>query len=111
MVIFRDAMRHKQRGVENRNKWEGERRWRETGRDREQSRREQPLAAEEMSWLGFSEVVNQEHQHVRAFKEEPERNWEKVYDQLWALQATPAWQVWLQLVHRHPQFRNRVGRR
>lgn len=73
-------MRHKQRGVENRNKWEGERRWRETDRDREQSRREQPLAAEEMSWLGFSEVVNQEHQHVRAFKEEPERNWEKVYD-------------------------------
>lgn len=70
MVIFRDAMRHKQRGVENRNKWEGERRWRETDRDREQSRREQPLAAEEMSWLGFSEVVNQEHQHVRAFKEE-----------------------------------------
>lgn len=40
----------------------------------EQSRREQPLAAEEMSWLGFSEVVNQEHQRVRAFKGELERN-------------------------------------
>lgn len=39
--------------------------------------REQPLAAEEMSWLGFSDVVNQEHQRVRAFKEEPERIWEK----------------------------------
>lgn len=38
------------------------------------SKREQPLAAEEMSWLGFSEVVNQEHQRVRAFKEELERN-------------------------------------
>lgn len=40
----------------------------------EQSRREKPLAAEEMSWLGFSEVVNQEHQRVRAFKGELERN-------------------------------------
>lgn len=75
------------------------RRWRETDRDREQSRREQPLAAEEMSWLGFSEVVNQEHQHVRAFKEELERNWEKVYDQLLALRAIAGSQVCLHIVH------------
>lgn len=75
------------------------RRWRETGRDREQSRREQPLAAEEMSWLGFSEVVNQEHRHVRAFKEQLERNWEKVYDQLLALRASAGSQVCLRFVH------------
>lgn len=48
---------------------------REGGRGvEEQSRREKPLAAEEMSWLGFSEVVNQEHQRVRAFKGELKRN-------------------------------------
>lgn len=35
--------------------------------------------------LGFSDVVNQEHQRVRAFKEEPGRKWEKLYDQLLAL--------------------------
>lgn len=32
--------------------------------------------------LGFSDVVNQEHQRVRAFEEEPGRKWEKLYDQL-----------------------------
>lgn len=71
MVIFRDSMRHKQRGVGISRR---EKRRRERDKDREQSRREQPLAVEEMSWLGFSEVVNQEHQHVRAFKRELERN-------------------------------------
>lgn len=44
-----------------------------------------PLAAEEMSCLGFSDVVNREHQRVRAFKEEPKRNWEKAYGWLLAL--------------------------
>lgn len=74
----------------------GSERWRETDRDREQSRREQPLAAKEMSWLGFSGVVNQ---RVRAFKEELERNWEKVYDQLSALRAITGSQVCLHFVH------------
>lgn len=46
---------------------------------------EQPLAAEEMSRLGFSDVVNQEHRRVRAFKEEPERNREELCDRFLAL--------------------------
>lgn len=52
--------------------------------EREQNGREQPLAAEEMSGFGFSLVVNQDYQRVRAFKEEAERNWES-HDQLLAL--------------------------
>lgn len=66
MVIYRDAKRHaSKQGVVG---------IRKSGRETEEGDREQPLAAEEMSRLGFSEVVNQEHRHVSAFKGEVERN-------------------------------------
>lgn len=69
-VIFRDATVNKAGG--------------RGGGGRKRRRREEPLAAEEMSRLGFSEVVNQEHQRVGAFTGELERNKETPCDRLLA---------------------------